>query len=172
MWKRTCGMALLVAIVAVATPAVSVAAQGEERAGGPPIRALFGSMMAFRVFDTDEDGALAVDDVPEQMWDRLSDADSNEDAVVTTVEVSVHLASNAVDALDTDEDGVLSADEAPGPMLRLADADGDGAVTSAEIATAIHDLLFGSPAGDDGSGENDEMEDDGGSEEDGEGSSE
>jgi len=153
MWKRTCGMALLVAILAVTTPDISVADQGDERAGGPPIRALIGSMMAFRLFDADGDGALAVDDVPEQMWDRLSDADANQDAVVTTVEVSVHLASNAVDALDTDEDGVLSGDEAPGPMVRLADADGDGAVTSNEIATSLHDLLFGSSGEDDDSGD-------------------
>lgn len=42
----------------------------------------------FASFDTNEDGALTVDEVPERLWKRLSQADADEDGAVTVDELA------------------------------------------------------------------------------------
>lgn len=96
--------------------------------------------MAFGVFDANEDGALAEQEVPGPMWERLRAADIDGDGLVTLREVTASAATNVVDQFDGNEDGALAASEVPGPMwerLRAADANGDGQVTIAELSDAL-----------------------------------
>lgn len=105
--------------------------------GGPPwMRA----RIMFQLFDADRDGALSVDDVPENAWGYLSAADVNEDGKVTQAEVMELVATRIVGNFDENEDGELTADEVPAPVwdrLMAADADESGSVSEAEILATL-----------------------------------
>ncbi len=113
-------------------------------AGGPPwMRA----RIMFQLFDTDRDGLLTADQVPENAWFFLSAADANGDGGVTSEEVVRLWVVRIFTIFDDNGDQALTAEETPEPMwdrLSVADADGDGIVTGQEIIQAF---LAGPPRG-------------------------
>lgn len=109
----------------------------------------------FGTIDTDGDGMLTLsdiqvvagDDLASRLRALLSQADADQDGVLSYGEVTAVIPwfpLEAFDALDRNDDGVLSLDDLPqgppvGPherllrLLREADADNDGEVTLAEF---------------------------------------
>lgn len=136
---------------ALAQPPEGAPNQGPQ--GGPP---WMQARIMFQRFDADRDGALTVDEVPENAWSHLSAADANEDGKVTQVEVMKFSAARIVGNFDTNEDGELTADEVPAPLwdrLQDADADENGSVSEAEIvATSLAAPRRGGPPAEGGRG--------------------
>ncbi len=112
-------------------------------------------------WDQDGDGKVSIADLPERLRSRLARADANGDGILTRDELAqAHEAMRAErekrDGIGSNEertarraerfaradqnhDGALSADEVPGPVwehIRVADANGDGKVTSSELDVA------------------------------------
>jgi Ca2+-binding EF-hand superfamily protein len=104
----------------------------------------------FARWDKDGDGKVALADLPEKMKSHLAQADANGDGVLTRDELAqAHQAMRAerekkhaerFAEADKNHDGALSADEVPAPRwehIQVADANGDGKVTAAELDAAM-----------------------------------
>ena len=96
----------------------------------------------FAAFDANNDGLLTEDEVPEQVWARLSPADADSDGAVSPEEIAALVTGHEehprgpLADFDANDDGVLTVDEVPeGIWNRLisADADGDGALSADEL---------------------------------------
>ncbi|WP_044301012.1 matrixin family metalloprotease [Rhodopirellula sallentina] len=92
-------------------------------------------------FDTDEDGSLSEEEVPERVWEKLSElgVDADADGLVTLTEVETAIATarqDAFDSKDSDSDGVLTEDEVSERFwgkISDADTDADDAVSFDEL---------------------------------------
>lgn len=101
--------------------------------------------------DKNSDGALTPEEVPEQLWARLSKADSNNDGKVTFEEARANAperpgggeggarpgSGEMFKRADKNEDGKISKDEVPAEAwerLGKLDKNNDGAVSKEEIA--------------------------------------
>ena len=98
----------------------------------------------FAEFDANEDGVLTVDEVPESLWEHLVRADADGDGSITPAELAAlrldHHTHDPFAAFDANEDGVLTVDEVPEAIwehLVRADADGDGSITTDELAAVL-----------------------------------
>ncbi len=101
--------------------------------------------------DKNEDGVLTEDEVPPQIWERLSEADTDSSGDVTLEELTAfkpeggphggpeegHGDGDPFSCFDQDNDGVLTEDELPEEVwgrISAADTDGDGAISAEELA--------------------------------------
>ena len=78
--------------------------------------------------------------MPGPVWDRLSEADANEDGSVTQREVIQLATSRLFGRFDENEDDKLSEPEVPGLMwkrLSKADSDEDGLISFGELVDNI-----------------------------------
>ena len=66
----------------------AVAQRGGGGGGGRPS---FDSLLA--TFDADSSGSLSVSEVPQRLWQRLGQADANQDGVVTRAEYNAYQGS-------------------------------------------------------------------------------
>jgi Ca2+-binding EF-hand superfamily protein len=95
-------------------------------------------------YDENKDGSLTEDELPERLWNKLSEADTDEDGAISAAELEnfhprrprgPHVDLFA--EFDANEDGLLTEDELTEELwtrISAADADGDGAVSIAELA--------------------------------------
>lgn len=105
----------------------------------------------FARLDTDGDGALTEDELPAELWGRLSAADTNGDGGITLDELIAFKPEDRphgprpggncdgvlFDRLDQNDDGLLAQDEVPEKLwerILAADTDEDGLISSAELA--------------------------------------
>jgi hypothetical protein len=106
-------------------------------------------------FDANHDGILQVAELPERMRARLGRADADHDGVITVAELHAYGVARRAERFaraDKNGDGKLAASEvgaARWEWLKVADADGDNAVTLAEIERAVAAGTLRRP-GDDG----------------------
>ncbi len=101
--------------------------------------------------DTSDDGILTADELPAEVWERLSAADADASGGITLDELTafrpeddghgtphgVPGAGEIFARFDENSDGLLTADELPDQAwlhLSPADSDGDGAITLVELA--------------------------------------
>jgi Ca2+-binding EF-hand superfamily protein len=115
---------------------------GHGAAGGAP-----GIDKLFERLDTNKDGKLTKDELPERPADRIMKADADGDGAVTKEELQAardkmggQMADKLFERFDANKDGKLTRDELPEKLadrIMKADADGDGAVTKEEIRQAI-----------------------------------
>jgi Ca2+-binding EF-hand superfamily protein len=101
-------------------------------------------------FDANGDGMLQLSELPPGLEKHLAGADANQDGVLTREELEAHFRARGAQRFaekDTNGDGKLTEDEVGKhwKFLAPADADGDGAVTLAELEAAHADgkLRFG-----------------------------
>ena len=78
--KSWCGVALAAFLTMGASGLASAGAPPSERGGRPSFARLLSA------FDTDKNGELAQDEVPEPVWYRLSRADGDDNGSVTRAE--------------------------------------------------------------------------------------
>lgn len=97
--KRFVSVLAVMALALGASSASAADAPAEARGGFGPPWARGGEgprpFALFAVFDTDEDGALTEDEVPERVWMRLSMADRDGDGAVTRMEIMQYLRSRS-----------------------------------------------------------------------------
>ncbi|NUQ00096.1 MAG: EF-hand domain-containing protein [Armatimonadetes bacterium] len=102
----------------------------------------------FQKFDTNQDGRIAQDEAPADLWGKISGADKDGDGGVTLDEFrAAHPPADGApkgdrpdimpmfNKHDTNQDGKLTADEVPAEFwakLSASDKDGDGAVSADE----------------------------------------
>ena len=122
------------------------APQGGPGKGGPEM---------FANADKNKDGKLSKDEVPAEMWERLSKLDKDSDGAVSKEEMAAMRGKGGPDGkgapqggpgkggpemfarADKNKDGKLSKDEVPAEMwerLSKLDKDSDGAVSKEEMA--------------------------------------
>ena len=117
---------------------------------GGPARTPPEATAAFMTFDADEDGVLDTAELPSQLLSLLARADADGDGAAGEAEILALLTAEAEPAPEpeTDDDEEESA-EAGGdgeparpriPLMAALDADGDGSVSAAEIASAPRSL--------------------------------
>jgi len=116
----------------------------EGAGGGKPIDKIFERL------DVNKDGKLTKEELPERLADKLMKADADGDGAVTKEELEQarqKMAGQFVDKLferfDANRDGKLTKEELPeriADRIMKADADGDGAVTKAELQAAREKL--------------------------------
>ena len=117
---------------------------------GGPARTPREATAAFMTFDADEDGMLDSGELPSQFLSLLARADADGDGAAGEAEILALLTAEAEPppAPETDDDEEESA-EAGGdgepartriPLMAALDADGDGTVSAAEIASAPRSL--------------------------------
>ena len=130
--------------------ASAASAQGLEEEGAPK------KHRGFERDDKNSDGALTADEVPADKWAELSKADADGNGAVTKEEIKTaidngtlkrpgkgkgphHSPEERFAKDDTNGDGSLSQEEAGDKwaFLKAADADGNGAVTLAELKAAL-----------------------------------
>jgi len=95
----------------------------------------------FSCFDQNNDGALTEDELPEEVWDRISAADTDEDGMISAEELAAYRPEppsreDLFARLDADGDGALTEVELPPGLwerLSPADTDGDGGITLDEL---------------------------------------
>jgi Ca2+-binding EF-hand superfamily protein len=92
-------------------------------------------------FDTNGDGVLQLSELPPGLQKHLGDADTNKDGLLTREELEAHMKMRGKQRFaekDTNGDGALTEDEVGRhwKFISVADADGDGAVTLAELEAA------------------------------------
>ena len=117
---------------------------------GGPARTPPEATAAFMTFDADEDGVLDAAELPSQFLSLLARADADGDGAAGEAEILALLTAEAEPAPEpeTDDDQEESV-EAGGdgeparpriPLMAVLDADGDGTVSAAEIASAPRSL--------------------------------
>ncbi|MFG0288798.1 MAG: hypothetical protein ACF8CQ_11505 [Rhodopirellula sp. JB044] len=92
-------------------------------------------------FDTDEDGSLSEEEVPEHFWEKLFElgVDADADGLVTLTEVETAITTarqDAFDSKDTDGDGLLTEAEVSERFwgkVSDADTDADDAISFDEL---------------------------------------
>ncbi len=144
--KYLTGFSIAFAIVVCGT-LESASAQEDGRRSGPP--GFIRVQIMFALFDANQDNALSEEEVPGPVWNRMSEADTNEDGLATREEFKQLAASRLFGKFDENEDGALTEDEVPGPVwLRLstADADEDGSVAMEEFLAAEPPRRGGPPS--------------------------
>jgi Ca2+-binding EF-hand superfamily protein len=123
------------------TPATATAATTEQAAlqgdRGNPARFL-------QKFDANKDGKVQVAELPERMQKWLGKADTNGDGVISADEMKAHgetMRAEHFAKSDKNSDGAIDATEAGDRWehLKVADADGNGSVTRAEMDKAFAD---------------------------------
>ncbi len=93
----------------------------------------------FTILDTNEDGALTTDEIPESLMRVLEPIDSNGDGMITLQELITYrdsLPSRAFTRLDDNGDGLIMQDEVNEmlwTMLVDSDTDGDSAISPQEF---------------------------------------
>jgi len=117
---------------------------------GGPARTPPEATAAFMTFDADEDGVLDTAELPSQFLSLLARADADGDGAVSEAEILALLTAEAEPPPEpeTDDDEEESAaaggDGEPArpriPLMAALDADGDGTVSAAEIASAPRSL--------------------------------
>ncbi len=137
----------VVALVAVATLVstdIALAQRGRGRLGGSG-RPSYDMLVS--KFDKNEDGWLGKDELPAPVWQRLSQADKNGDAIVTREEFDSTQKNPShangkpsfatlTSAFDKNKDGILSKEEVPEQVwerFSKADADKNEKVTVEEF---------------------------------------
>ena len=117
------------------------APQGGPGKGGPEM---------FANADKNKDGKLSKDEVPAEMWERLSKLDKDSDGAVSKEEMAAMRGKGGPEGgpapmfsrFDEDKDGKLSKSEVPAEMwekLSKADDDADGFVSKAELEKVFHE---------------------------------
>ncbi len=94
-----------------------------------------------RRFDENNDGLLTQDELPEEVWDRISAADTDGDGTISAEELAAYRPEppsreDLFARLDADGDGALTEVELPPELwerLSPADTDGDGGITLDEL---------------------------------------
>ncbi|SFP03392.1 EF-hand domain-containing protein [Tranquillimonas alkanivorans] len=141
----TAALCSTLALTAVGTALAQEEATTPEAPAGPPA--------AFTRLDTDGDGTVTAADLEARAAERFAAADADGNGTLDAAELvawreareqerRIAWAEQRVARLDTDGDGVLSPEELPGAgegpvrMLRMMDADWDGAVSADEFAAA------------------------------------
>lgn len=120
-----------------------------RRVGGSTVRAILrhgrhhGRGDFFADLDENGDGALSSDEVPDRLWEQLSEADSDASGSVTEEELQAYREAKrlaAVEAffeqLDDDGSGTITSADVSGRTWRFlsrADADGNGEITVEEL---------------------------------------
>lgn len=147
-------LALSAAIVA-GLPTLAVADRGPMDGGGRA-QMLFDR---FDEIDADKDGKVSAAELEAHRAARFAAADANGDGALDAAELSAmqmarmqdrmaDRAARMIERLDGDADGRLSAEEmaameAPERAFGRADADGDGALTKAEVEAALTRMAEG-----------------------------
>ncbi len=97
----------------------------------------------FARFDTNADGLLTVDEVPEMFWEHIMTADTDADGGISPAELEAiameHHRRDPIAKFDANEDGALTIDEVPERVwekVSQADANEDGLVTADELVAA------------------------------------
>ena len=131
---------------------LSAAELRPPRRGGPigaPARTPHEATAAFMAMDADGDGALAGAELASQFQSLVSRADADGDGAATEAEILALMTAEAEGPGDPERG---QADGRPGaggggppaqpavPLMAALDADGDGAVSEAEIASAAQAL--------------------------------
>ncbi len=151
---------------AVTREELGAAMRGRGGPGGPG-----GSRPDFESLDKNSDGKITQDEAPAEAWDRMAQADTNEDGAVTKEELGAMMSQrggpagpggpkgpggrgNLFEKNDKNGDGKISQDEAPAEAwarLSQADKDGDNAVTREELGAMMRERGGpGGPGGPDG----------------------
>ena len=138
---------------------LSAAELRPPRRGGPiggPARTPQEATAAFMAMDADGDGALAGAELSSQFQSLVSRADADGDGSATEAEILALMTSEAERPGDPDRRGAAGP---PGtgdrptqpalPLMAALDADGDGAVSGAELASAPRALRALDGDGDD-----------------------
>ncbi len=93
-------------------------------------------------FDKNGNGKVELTELPERMQKHLASADTNKDGAITVLELKAHAEARKEEMwkrADKNGDGALDASEV-GPEhwehIKVADADGNGSVTKAEMEQA------------------------------------
>lgn len=122
---------------------------------GGPARTPPEATAAFMTFDADEDGVLDTAELPSQFLSLLARADADGDGAAGEAEILALLTAEAEPPPETepepetDEDEEEESAEAGGggeparpriPLMAALDADGDGTVSAAEVASAPRSL--------------------------------
>lgn len=138
------------ALALVACSGGAEVGQGPQAGGGATTEAVHADLAAghhdpaafVKRFDANGDGALEVAELPERMQKWIGDADADRDGKISVAELDAHrqaMKARMFQKADKNGDGALDANEV-GPKrwehLKVADADGNGSVTAAEIQTA------------------------------------
>jgi Ca2+-binding EF-hand superfamily protein len=94
--------------------------------------------------DANKDGKVQVSELPERMQKWLGKADTNADGVISADEMKAHGEAKRAEHFakrDKNSDGAIDATEAGEHWehLKVADADGNGSVTRAEMDKAAAD---------------------------------
>lgn len=140
--KSTFAMLAALALTGVAFGSVANAQQGPM---GGPVAAL-----DFASLDTNKDGKITSDELAAARTAEVTDADSDKDGKLSADElVAMHMsraalmadtmAKSMITRFDADGDGMLTAAEMatrPAPSVDMFDTDGDGAVSQAELEAA------------------------------------
>ncbi len=106
---------------------------------GGPARTPAEAAAAFMTFDGDGNGALEAAELPSQFRSLLVRADADGDEVATAAEVLALMTSEAAGPPDREADEA-EAPLPPLPLMAALDADRDGTVSEAEIASAAQSL--------------------------------
>lgn len=100
----------------------------------------------FESLDADQDGLLSEYEVAQNLWNRIDDADVNEDGLVSLDELQEIREHRELQAkqhqdffkrFDGNDNGLLTADELPARLwdkISAADVDEDGAISGVELA--------------------------------------
>jgi hypothetical protein len=117
-----------------------------DRGDGPRGGRGFGRMFDVDRFlahaDQNKNGSVELSELPEKARARMADADANKDGALSREELEAHgkkMAEKRFAAADKNKDGSLTQDEVHERMwehLKVADADGNNAITLGELTEA------------------------------------
>jgi hypothetical protein len=131
--------------IAVGTGTATAALEGTPSASAEasPSRGRHDPAEFVKRFDTNGDGKLELSELPLRMQAWLGKADADHDGTLSAAELSAQrdgFLKQRFARMDKSGDGVLTLDEVGERRwehLRVADADGNGQVTEAEMSQAI-----------------------------------